>query len=68
MMSQKFEISGEALLAAATAIGGGLVLMWGQVNANTSDINSLDRHLVHMREDVVYIRERVDEIAEQDGP
>lgn len=67
-VNTKIEIGWDAIFAAVTAVGTGLVLMWGQVSDNSSDIENQDRYLQNMREDVIYIRDRVDEIAQRGDP
>lgn len=63
-MTHKVELGWDAILATLTAIGGGLVLMWGQVSSNSVANEMQDEFLGLIREDVIYIRNRVDEIAE----
>lgn len=63
-MNHKIELGWDAILATLTAIGGGLVLMWGQVSSNSVTNEMQDEFIGLIREDVIYIRNRVDEIAE----
>lgn len=63
---EKLQGIGEFVAGLAVAGLGGALLLWGTVSANRADIGNIEEDVDEMREDVRYVRDRLDVLIDRE--